>query len=332
MANGSSETTTSRKMIVNAAIRMLSAISLGVLCRFAPSTSAIMRSRKVSPGLALICTTIQSESTRVPPVTADLSPPLSRMTGADSPVMADSSTEATPSTTSPSPGITSPASTSTRSPLCSSGAATSCTAPCRSALESFFAMVVVRARRKVSACALPRPSAMASAKLAKTTVNHSQIATASTKSRSATSWLLVKPLVGCVKSRRTNSMVVITLPISTTNITGFLNCTRGSSFLNDAGMAARMILGFQIEMSPLRRVFHCLTSNSSVRVVGCILECPPLQHQQVLDDRPQRVGREVGECPHDQDHADQQANEERCSGGEGPQPGWHDPLPHQRAA
>jgi hypothetical protein len=32
------------------------------------------------------------------------SPPDSRMTGADSPVMADSSTEATPSTISPSPG------------------------------------------------------------------------------------------------------------------------------------------------------------------------------------------------------------------------------------
>ncbi len=47
----------------------------------------------------------QSESTRVPPVTALRSPPLSRMTGALSPVMALSSTEATPSTISPSPGI-----------------------------------------------------------------------------------------------------------------------------------------------------------------------------------------------------------------------------------
>ena len=56
---------------------------------------------------------IWSDSTLVPPVTADRSPPDSRMTGADSPVMADSSTEATPSTTSPSPGITSPASTTT---------------------------------------------------------------------------------------------------------------------------------------------------------------------------------------------------------------------------
>ena len=53
---------------------------------------------------AVIRTLIQSEITCVPPVTADRSPPLSRITGADSPVIAASSTEATPSMTSPSPG------------------------------------------------------------------------------------------------------------------------------------------------------------------------------------------------------------------------------------
>ena len=53
-------------------------------------------------------TTSQSDSTRVPPVTALKSPPLSRITGALSPVIALSSTEATPSTTSPSPGMSSP--------------------------------------------------------------------------------------------------------------------------------------------------------------------------------------------------------------------------------
>ena len=51
-------------------------------------------------------TRVLSDSTRVPPVTALRSPPASRITGADSPVMADSSTVATPSTTSPSPGMT----------------------------------------------------------------------------------------------------------------------------------------------------------------------------------------------------------------------------------
>src|SRR5664279_3346070 len=57
-------------MIVSAASRILSAISLGVFCRFAPSTMAIMRSRKASPGLAQMRTTSQSERTLVPPVTA----------------------------------------------------------------------------------------------------------------------------------------------------------------------------------------------------------------------------------------------------------------------
>ena len=90
------------------ASRMLSAISFGVFCRLAPSTSAIIRSRKVSPGLEVIRTTIRSDSTRVPPVTAERSPPDSRITGADSPVIADSSTDAMPSTISPSPGMISP--------------------------------------------------------------------------------------------------------------------------------------------------------------------------------------------------------------------------------
>ncbi len=60
----------------------------------------------------------------VPPVTALRSPPLSRITGADSPVIADSSTEAMPSMTSPSPGIISPAETITTSPFVSVPAAT----------------------------------------------------------------------------------------------------------------------------------------------------------------------------------------------------------------
>jgi hypothetical protein len=55
--------------------------------------------------LDVILTMIRSDRTRLPPVTADRSPPDSRITGADSPVMADSSTDATPSTTSPSPGM-----------------------------------------------------------------------------------------------------------------------------------------------------------------------------------------------------------------------------------
>ena len=78
-----------------------------------------MRSRKLSPGCCVTRTTIWSERTRVPPVTAERSPPDSRITGADSPVIADSSTLAMPSMTSPSAGMSSPAETTTTSPSAS---------------------------------------------------------------------------------------------------------------------------------------------------------------------------------------------------------------------
>ncbi|RPK64322.1 hypothetical protein EES42_27445 [Streptomyces sp. ADI95-17] len=202
--------------MVRDARRMFSAISLGVFCRAAPSTRAIIRSMNVSPGLVVILTTIRSESTFVPPVTADRSPPDSRMTGADSPVIADSSTLATPSTTSPSPGMMSPASQTTRSPTRSSVPGT------RSSFLpiSRRATVSVLALRSVSACALPRPSATASARLAKIVVSQSQTAIAQPNHS---------------PGFRHASTVVNTEPISTTNITGDLTITRGSSLRTASG-------------------------------------------------------------------------------------------------
>ncbi len=114
-AMGQSGTTTTRNTRVRAESSRVRAISLGVRWRMAPSTRAIIRSRKESPGPQVIRTTIRSDRTTVPPVTPERSPPASRMTGADSPVMADSFTEATPSMISPSPGIIWPASTTTTS-------------------------------------------------------------------------------------------------------------------------------------------------------------------------------------------------------------------------
>ncbi len=165
--------------MVSAASRMSSAISFGVFCRFAPSTSAIIRSRKASPGLAVTRTMIQSDSTCVPPVTELRSPPASRITGALSPVIAASFTEATPWTTSPSAGMKSLASTSTSSPFRRREAeTTSCSVSrppmcARSACRSRLASRSRRAFRREAACAFPRPSAIASAKFAKSTVNQS---------------------------------------------------------------------------------------------------------------------------------------------------------------
>ena len=134
------------KMMVRPISRMLSAISFGVFWRSAPSTSLIMRSRKVEPGAAVMRTRIQSDSTCVPPVTAERSPPDSRMTGADSPVIAASLTEAMPSITSPSEGMVSPASTSTTSPTFRLVPGTSLIV-LRSAPVSSLACVSVRCRR-----------------------------------------------------------------------------------------------------------------------------------------------------------------------------------------
>ena len=61
---GRSVTVTRRKMIVSAASRMSSVISFGVFFRLAPSNIAIMRSRNVLPGSAVTRTTIQSRQDR----------------------------------------------------------------------------------------------------------------------------------------------------------------------------------------------------------------------------------------------------------------------------
>ncbi len=83
-------------------------------------------------------------------------------------------------------------------------------------------MVSLRILRSVSAWARPRPSAIASAKLAKRTVNQSQSDTEP-----------VNQSGGCsgawTKRSRSTSKVVSALPTSTTNMTGFLATMRGDS-------------------------------------------------------------------------------------------------------
>ncbi|CAB3774007.1 hypothetical protein LMG30113_07400 [Burkholderia paludis] len=241
--NGSSVAVASSITIVSATSRIVSAISFGVFLRFAPSTIAIMRSRNASPGLTATRTTIQSDSTRVPPVTDEKSPPDSRITGADSPVIADSSTDATPSITSPSAGIVSPASTSTTSPLRRSVDAITSTAAFACAAASFFATTLCFALRSDAACAFERPSASASAKFANSTVNHSHSAIARMKPDGASAW---------PASAATHRIVVRMLPTYTQNITGLRNCVRGVSFLNESAIAGRTSAGSNIERAAVR--------------------------------------------------------------------------------
>ena len=219
--------------------RMFRAISFGVFCRSAPSTRAIIRSMKPSPGFWVIRTTMRSESTRVPPVTAERSPPDSRMTGADSPVMADSSTVAMPSTISPSPGMRSPGSTTQQ--VAAGRAGSSGVSMTEPSSASTLARVSERVLRSVSACALPRPSATASAKLANRTVNHSHPATSPAKRWSTPS---------SPRSRR-NRSVVSTLPISTMNMTGLRTMVRGWSLRKLSPTARFTMAGWKSEALPL---------------------------------------------------------------------------------
>ena len=211
--------------------RMLSAISFGVLRRSAPSTSAIIRSRNDLPGSWVTSITSWSESSLVPPVTAERSPPASRITGADSPVIADSSTEPTPSMISPSAGMISPARDDDDVAALELRRRHVLERAARPARRC--AVVVVRVARSAFACALPRPSAIASAKFAKRTVSQSQNAITPTN-QSCAVWPRARS--------RKKITVVITLPSSTMNMTGLRNCRRGSSFGNESRIAATTML------------------------------------------------------------------------------------------
>lgn len=222
-AMGRRVTTATRKTTVSSTSTRLSAISCGVFLRSAPSTRAIMRSMKLSPDCRVTRTTRRPDSTFVPPVTAERSPPPSRMTGADSPVTADSSTAATPCTTSPSPGIVSPASTATVSPRRRAIACTSFSP----SFVSRWAVVIRRVRRRASAWALPRLSATASARLPETTASQSQT-------------VLSHPYT---EGWTTASPVVRAAPIPVTNMTGLRTSVTGLSLRRASGRASHSCTG-----------------------------------------------------------------------------------------
>ena len=148
--------------------------------------------------------------------------------------MALSSTDAPPSSTVPSHGIRSPASTSTKSPLRRVSAETISKPLSRCAACRRRARLVFFIPFRLSACALLRPSASASAKLANSTVNHSHRATV----RGNPPLPLIKPL-----NIPAASSVVSRLPHQTINITGFCHCTTGESLRNASGSARRTSAG-----------------------------------------------------------------------------------------
>ena len=123
------------------------AISLGVRCRLAPSTRAIIRSRKrlARVGRDADDELVADHGRAAGDGAERMSVPGSLSTGADSPVMAASLTKPTPSMTSPSPGIVSPSRTTMRSPLRSSDEPTSSSVP---SARRRWAVVSDRVRRR----------------------------------------------------------------------------------------------------------------------------------------------------------------------------------------
>jgi hypothetical protein len=99
------------------------------------------------------------------------------------------------------------------------------------------AVVSLRIARSVAAWALPRPSAIASAKLPKITVSHSQTATVNANHP------------GWPVSPTIHVIVVSSAPISTTNMTGLRTISRGSSLRSAPSSAAFRIAGSNSERS-----------------------------------------------------------------------------------
>ena len=182
-------------------------------------------------------------------------------------MIADSSIEAMPQTMSPSPGTSCPAVTTTVSynPRSDEGSSSSSADAAEGSCAASYpttrcATVLVRVARRLSACALPRPSATDSARFAKSTVSHSQRAIPHAKDAGISA-----PPEGAGPPRKGSaiaSAVTRTAPISTRNMTGFRHMTLGLSFVNVPGSASTT--AFQVKTLRCRGFDEAPVVGSSV--------------------------------------------------------------------
>ena len=175
----------------------------------------------------------------------------------------------------------------------------------------------------LAACALPRPSAIASAKFANRTVNHSHKATHPMNDAAEAPTLA--PTSAC-----THRIVVRIDTTKTTNMTGFRTWSRGLSFdhrVNDGALDdGRLEQGLRCggfghgflpesELVPFpgRPPRRCASASGVIAAVSAS-RCG---HQlQMLDDRPERQGRDVCQCADDDHDGNQPADEHRRVRGE----------------
>src|ERR1700712_4176592 len=165
-----------------------------------------------------------------------------------------------------------------------------------------LAWLSVRVLRSDSACALPRPSATASEKFANRTVTHSH----------RMIWK-VKPRFAPPVARSRRKMIVVSAATtSTTNITGLLIITLGSSFTNAARIAGHTIFG---SSSADTGAFFCsFRASMDVTPKEDRSEQGVRIHREVLDDRSECERGEEGEAADDQDDADHEADEQAAGG------------------
>src|SRR6185437_4265198 len=209
-----------------------------------------------------------------------------------SPVMALSSTEAAPSITSPSVGTTSPASIRITSPSSSSTASLGWNRSRRRGSARTLARVVTRVARNASARALPRPSAIASAKLAKRTVNQSQIATC-TPTTKVGAW---------TRPSRTARIVTSTDARAVTKITGLRARPSGLSF-STAWPAARP------SISPSKRLISAVVD--VVLGIERTSEALAGRDRNLLGDGAESEDGQEGQGADDEDGGDEQRHEDR---------------------
>ena len=151
-----------------------------------------------------------------------------------------------------------------------------------------FAVVSVRALRSVSACALPRPSAIASAKLANSTVSHSQNVICSSKPRPGRR-------ADGVEREPDRRQDAADLDDEHDRVLRHRPRVQLAERVDDRAADDGRIpdrLGFRV----------CLSGHQNTW---------PLRHQQVLDDRAEAEGREERQRADDDDDADEQRREQR---------------------
>ena len=118
----------------------------------------------------------------------------------------------------------------------------------------------MRVRRRASAWARPRPSATASARFAKTTVNHSHTATSQANTLGST----------------IAETVTTTDPIHTTNMTGLRSWTRGSSLRSASGSDSQSWEGRKAPAPTMRPVRSAWTRSASAGGwVVAVMTVPP---------------------------------------------------------